>query len=123
MTASLSRSPTLSRSRTASPLALLVALLVAAAAAAPSEAAAQAINIPFISSFGCSIVQWMRGPLAILVFILVVIVTLVVGMISRMDWGRIIAVVVIFGVLVSLPSILTSSSYITNLSGMDACLQ
>ena len=89
----------------------------------PAEALAQAINVPFVSGFGCSIVQWLRGPLAILVFILVVIVTLVVGMISRMDWGRIIAVVVIFGVLVSLPSILTSSSYISNLSGMSACLQ
>jgi type IV secretion system protein TrbC len=98
-------------------LACTLALLL------PAESLAQAINVPFVSSFGCSIVQWMRGPLAILVFILVVIVTLVVGMISRMDWGRIIAVVVIFGVLVSLPSILASSSYISGLSGMNACLQ
>ncbi len=103
--------------------ATLGLLLLALAAVFPADALAQAINVPFVSSFGCSIVQWMRGPLAILVFILVVIVTLVVGMISRMDWGRIIAVVVIFGVLVSLPSILSSSSYISNLSGMSACLQ
>lgn len=105
------------------PPALLALLLLGLAVLFPADALAQSINVPFVSSFGCSIVQWMRGPLAVLVFILVVIVTLVVGMISRMDWGRIIAVVVIFGVLVSLPSILTSSSYISNLSGMSACLQ
>ena len=103
----------------------LPALLIALGCLAlmPATAHAQAISVPFLQEFGCSVVQWLRGPLAILIFILVCVATLVVGMISKMDWSRIIAVCVIFGILISLGAILGHSSYVQNVAGMSACLQ
>ena len=68
------------------------------------------VNIPFVTDFGCNIFKWMRGPLAILIFVVVAVATLVVGMISKMDWSRIISVCVIFGIVVSLGSLLANSS-------------
>lgn len=94
--------------------------------AVPVDAMAQTsggISIPFITDFGCKVVQLLRGPLAILVFILVCVATLVIGMISKMDWSRIIFVCVIFGVIVAFGSIMASSSYITSAAGLSACLQ
>jgi type IV secretory pathway VirB2 component (pilin) len=98
-------------------------LVLALAMFTPGLAHAQGIQIPFIQDFGCSIVQWLKGPLAILIFILVCVATLVIGMITKMDWARIISVCVIFGILISIGAILSNSSYIQNVSGMTACLQ
>lgn len=98
-------------------------LLLTGLALLSEPAYAQSISVPFIQEFGCSVVQWLRGPLAILIFILVCVATLVVGMISKMDWSRIIAVCVIFGILISLGAILGNSSYVQNVAGMSACLQ
>ena len=98
-------------------------LLLACLALWSAPVHAQSISVPFIQEFGCSVVQWLRGPLAILIFILVCVATLVVGLISKMDWSRIIAVCVIFGILISLGAILGNSSYVQNVAGMSACLQ
>lgn len=98
-------------------------LLFAFLVFAPSPAHAQSIQVPFIQEFGCSVVQWLKGPLAILIFILVCVATLVIGMITKMDWARIITVCVIFGILISIGAILGNSSYIQNVAGMSACLQ
>ena len=100
-------------------LALLVALLCAPDAAYAQQ---QQITVPFVQDLGCSVVQWLKGPLAILIFVLVCVVTLVIGMITKMDWARIISVCVIFGILISLGSILANSSYVQNVAGMSACL-
>lgn len=103
---------------------LVIALaIMAVLALMPSPAHAAGIQVPFITEFGCSVVQWLKGPLAILIFIIVCVATLVIGMITKMDWARIITVCVIFGVLIGLGSILSSSNYIQNVSGMSACLQ
>lgn len=98
-------------------------LLLAFFVLAPTSAHAQTIQVPFIHEFGCSVVQWLKGPLAILIFILVCVATLVIGMITKMDWSRIITVCVIFGVLISIGAIVGNSSYIQNVAGMSACLQ
>lgn len=98
-------------------------LLLAFLLFAPSPAHAQSIQVPFIQEFGCSVVQWLKGPLAILIFILVCVATLVIGMITKMDWARIITVCVIFGIVISIGAILGNSSYIQNVAGMSACLQ
>lgn len=101
-------------------LLLLLALLVL-----PAEVMAQPqqqITVPFVQDLGCSVVQWLKGPLAVLIFVLVCIVTLVIGMITKMDWARIISVCVIFGILISIGSILANSSYVQNVAGMSACL-
>jgi type IV secretion system protein TrbC len=61
--------------------------------------------------------------LAILIFILVCVATLVIGMITKMDWARIISVCVIFGIVIGLGTILNSSAAIQNEAGMSSCLQ
>ena len=104
---------------------LFAAILLMLAAFMPVEAFAQGsgITVPFIQDFGCSIVAWLKGPLAIVIFVIVVVVTLVFGMISKMDWGKIITVCIIFGVILGMGSILANSGYINNIAGMSACLQ
>lgn len=102
---------------------VMTATLVAALLAVmPIEAMAQSFNIPFITEFGCSVVKWMKGPLAILIFVVVVVGTFVIGMIARMDWSRIITVAVIFGIVIGLGGVLSSSSYFQALPSMQSCL-
>ncbi|EKD97326.1 MAG: hypothetical protein ACD_23C00967G0002 [uncultured bacterium] len=88
----------------------------------PLEAMAQSFDIPFITQFGCSVVKWMKGPLAILIFVVVVIATLVIGMISKMDWSRIISVCVVFGIIIGLGGVLANSSYFQSMPSMQSCL-
>lgn len=104
-------------------MSIAAALVTLLLALMPAPAMAQAIQVPFIQEFGCSVVQWLKGPMAILIFIIVCVVTLVFGMITKMDWGRIITVCIIFGVILGLGSILASNGYINNVAGMSACLQ
>ena len=99
----------------------LLALL--AIATLPIPALAAGFDVPFITEFGCQVVQWLKGPLAVLIFILTVVAALVIGMITRMDWGKIITVCVIFGLVVAIGGILSNSSYVQNVAGMGACLQ
>lgn len=94
--------------------------------AVPVDAMAQTsggISIPFITEFGCKVVQFLRGPLAILILILVCVATLVIGMISKMDWSRLLFTCVIFGVIATFGPIMASSSYVTSAAGLSACLQ
>lgn len=58
------------------------------------------------SGIGCTIVTWMKGPLAILIFVMVAVVTIVVGMFAKMDWTKILSIVVLFGILQGLATIL-----------------
>ena len=103
--------------------AVLTAMMVAALLAVmPMEAMAQSFDIPFITQFGCSVVKWMKGPLAILIFVIVVVATLVIGMISKMDWSRIISVCVVFGIIIGLGGVLANSSYFQAMPAMQSCL-
>lgn len=88
----------------------------------PIDAMAQTFDIPFLSQFGCGVVKYMKGPLAILIFVLVSIATLVVGMIAKMDWSRIIQVCVVFGIVISIGSVLANSSYVQSAPAIAACL-
>jgi type IV secretory pathway VirB2 component (pilin) len=101
---------------------LTISLAAALLALLPADAMAQQFDIPFITQFGCSVVKWMKGPLAILIFVVVVIATLVIGMISKMDWSRIIAVCVVFGIIIGLGGILANSSYFQAMPAMQSCL-
>lgn len=103
------------------PLVVAIAMLLLAMFT-PSAAFAQ-IQVPFIQDFGCSVVQWLKGPLAIVIFVMVCVVTLVFGMISKMDWGKIITTCILFGVVLGLGSILSRNGYINSVAGMSACLQ
>lgn len=102
--------------------AVTATLVAALLAVMPIEAMAQSFDIPFITTFGCGVVKWLKGPLAILIFVLVVIATLVIGMISKMDWSRIISVCVVFGIIIGLGGILANSSYFQAMPAMQSCL-
>jgi len=56
-------------------------------------------DLPVVTQIGCALVEWMSGPLAIVVFLLVVIATLVIGIFAKMDWTRILTVIIIFGII------------------------
>ena len=101
---------------------MTTALVAALFVVMPMDAMAQSFDIPFITTFGCSVVKWMKGPLAILIFVVVVIATLVIGMISKMDWSRIISVCVVFGIILGMGGVLANSSYFQSMPSMQACL-
>ncbi|MDP2449593.1 hypothetical protein [Polaromonas sp.] len=95
------------------PVALAFALAAAFLfSAVPIEAMAQSMSMPFIEGVGCQVAMWMKGPLAILIFIVVCIATLVIGLITKMDWGRMISVAIVFGIIQGLVSILLSTGTI-----------
>lgn len=104
-------------------LSALAIMLVFAVLMAPGGAHAAGFEIPFLQEFGCPIVQWMKGPLAILIFILVIIACLIMGMVMKMDWGRIISVTIVFAILTALGGILANNSYVQRAAGLSACLQ
>jgi type IV secretory pathway VirB2 component (pilin) len=78
----------------------------------PELAAAAGFSLPFITGIGCDVVRWMKGELAIIVFLLVSVATFVVGLFARMDWTRILSIVVVYGILQGLASILLSTNTI-----------
>lgn len=86
--------------------------------ALPTAAFAQ-FSLPIIDGIGCDIVNWMKGPLAIIVFLLVVVATIVIGLFARMDWTKILSVIVLYGVLQGLATILLSSGQIN----LPACFR
>lgn len=79
---------------------------------APSAHAQSTFNIDFIDKIGCNIVKWMKGPLAVLIFIVVIIAVLIVGLIAKMDWARIITVAVVFGIVQGIFVILATTGII-----------
>jgi type IV secretory pathway VirB2 component (pilin) len=79
---------------------------------APTSAHAQ-LAIPFVENIGCAIFKYMMGPLAILVFIVVVVAILLVGLMAKMDWAKIITAAVIFGIIQGFLSVLASGGAIS----------
>lgn len=90
---------------------VLKTLAVAAVGGVPLVASA-AISFPAIDGIGCDIVNWMKGPLAIIVFLIVAVVTFVVGMFAKMDWTKILTIVILYGVVQGLAGLATSSGFI-----------
>jgi type IV secretory pathway VirB2 component (pilin) len=105
--------------------ALITLFLITALALLPNAAHAQtsSFDVPFIQDFGCAVVKWMKGPLAILIFVIVIFATLVIGMIARMDWAKVISVAVIFGVISGLAGFMANNQYMQGLAGLAGCLQ
>ena len=92
--------------------AVLGMVLALCAMLVPVDAFAQ-FNVPFVDQIGCGVVKWMKGPLAVLIFIVVLVATLVVGMIAKMDWGRIITIAVIFGIVQGIVTLLLTTGSIS----------
>ncbi len=99
---------------------LLTVAVMLGLAAAPTLANAQTFDLPLINTVGCAIIKWMSGPLAIIIFLLVVIATFVVGIFAKMDWSKILSVVIIYGILQGVVSGALSLGYINPPAG---CLQ
>lgn len=90
---------------------LLKTLAVAAIGGIPLVASA-AIQFPIIEGLGCEIVNWLKGPLAVMVFLLVAVVTFVVGMFAKMDWTKILTIIILYGVIQGLAGIATSTGIV-----------
>lgn len=71
--------------------------------------AASGFSLPFISGIGCDIVNWMKSELAIIIFLLVAVATFVIGLFAKMDWTKVLSIVVIYGILQGLATILLST--------------
>ncbi len=72
------------------------------AAVAASNAMAQGkgkLEVKVLSEFGCSLLDFFTGSLAIWAFVLVAAGTLLIGLVAKVDFAKLISVVVIFGVL------------------------
>lgn len=65
-----------------------------------------------LGALACTIIQWLTGELAIIVFFIVGIATFLVGMMMKMDWAKIVALIVMFGLLQGFTGLF--GSYIQN---------
>ena len=105
---------------------LLVVLLGSASSAfadlAIPSATQSALSVPFIQDFGCSVIKYLKGPLAVMVFAGVLIATMVVGLISKMDWGRVVALCVLFGMITAAGGFLANNSYMQGVTGFSSCM-
>jgi len=83
-----------------------------------TAAQGQTLSLPIVTDLACKVVNWMQGPLAVLIFVLVTVATLVLGMVGQVDWSRIVSTCVIFGVVMALGRIFADSG----LAILSACL-
>ena len=77
-----------------------------------SQDASAQLAIPFVNQIGCAVVKWMTGPLSIIVFLVVAVGVMVVGMMSKMDWGKIVTVTIIYGALQGIVTLLLTTGSI-----------
>jgi type IV secretory pathway VirB2 component (pilin) len=85
---------TFMRLSTAAAMLVLIALTPAAHAQSGGS-----FDLPLINTVGCAVIKWMSGPLAIVIFLMVTVATFVIGIFAKMDWTRILSVVIIYGIL------------------------
>lgn len=87
--------------------------IAAAALMAGESAFAQSTStftIPFLNQLGCQLFSFFTGSLAIWAFILIAASVLLIGMIAKVDFAKLIGVVVIFGIIQGLGTLLANSS-------------
>lgn len=85
--------------------------LLTLAVMVPAVSFAAGFTLPFVTGIGCDILNWMKGELAIIVFLVVTVTTIVIGMFARMDWAKILSIVVLYGVIQGLVGLLASTGY------------
>ncbi|MDO8277919.1 MAG: hypothetical protein Q7T63_07315 [Burkholderiaceae bacterium] len=98
--------------------AIVRAPLTLGTALASGSSAHAALSLPVISGIGCDVFNFFTGELAVWAFILIFSGTLVIGLMARVDFAKLISAVVIFGILQGLGGWLTSSGKIST----PACL-
>lgn len=87
-----------------------------------ADNAGGAIDTALISQFGCSIYDFLTGPIAIWAFVLVVIGTLLVGLLAKVDFSKIITVVVIFALIQGVGTWVFSNPDFSAKLGTASCL-
>lgn len=100
-------------------LAPLMAVLILAILPIPAMAD---FSIPFVDTFGCDVIKWLKGPLAILIFLVVLITTLVIGLMAKVDWGKIVSACVVFGIILALSSMFANSTWLQGSATLAGCL-
>ncbi len=68
-------------------------------------------TLPGFASLGCTIMQWLTGELSMYIFFIVIIVTLLVGFFAKMDWAKILGVIVLFGLLKGVVTLFQSTGF------------
>ncbi len=96
-------------------------LLTALSSAAMAQGKGK-LNLPILDEFGCSLLEFMTGPLAIWAFVLICAGTLVIGLLMKMDFAKLLSAVVIIALLQGLgawvaPMLTNPASCIANNGG------
>ena len=91
--------------------------LMQAARAAEGE-----INSELLGTFGCSIYTFLTGPLAVWAFILVVVGTLLIGLVAKIDFSKIIVVIVIFALIQGIGTWVMGVDSVASKLGTTSCL-
>lgn len=98
-----------------------VAIAIAAILAS-GQASAQNIDTTMLGSFGCAIYTFLTGPLAIWAFILVLVGTLLIGLIAKIDFAKIIVVIVVFAVIQAIGTYIMGIPSVAAKLGTATCL-
>lgn len=64
-----------------------------------AEQHAIAFTAPGLTTLGCEVLKWMTSELSIIIFFIIIVVTLLVGFFAKMDWTKILGVIVLFGLM------------------------
>ena len=102
--------------------AKLVAVTLVAFAGSASAQNAGALDTAMLGSFGCAIYNFLTGPLAIWAFILVLVGTLLIGLIAKIDFSKIIVVVVVFALIQAIGTYVMSMDSVASKIGTASCL-
>nr|WP_158387183.1 hypothetical protein [Comamonas testosteroni] len=94
-----------------------------ALAAASINAHALTIDTGFLTSIGCAIYEYLTGPLASWAFVVVIGGGIVMGLITSIDWGKIVPAVAIFAVVQSLGMIIIENPTAAKYLRTASCLR
>lgn len=77
----------------------ILSLFCMLATTAAHAQSAGGFTLPGFKELGCKVILWLTSELSIMIFFIVVIVTLIVGFFAKMDWTKILGVIVLLGLL------------------------
>lgn len=102
--------------------AKLVAASLVTLAGTASAQSGGALDTAMLGNFGCAIYNFLTGPLAIWAFILVLVGTLLIGLIAKIDFSKIIVVVVVFALIQAIGTYVMSMDSVASKIGTASCL-
>lgn len=87
------------------------------------NAHALSIDTGFLTSVGCAIYEYLTGPLASWAFVVVIGGGIVMGLITSIDWGKIVPAIAIFAVVQSLGMIIIENPTAARYLRTASCLR